>query len=334
MKKTSLSIITALVLSFNSANATGFPVVDIGSIAQSVLNYSQTINQYKQMLADTILLKQQISEMGADMTSVNDILGNLTSMIRDMENVQSSISGADNNVLGNVEQVQRACSFLQTKSPYFKDKLSSVSRSIQNDFNRCTFALKNDYVINQSIDVLMDKINKSTDKEEQEQYYTEIQNIQNAQRFIKQKANEEQSNRIIAFYDTYHKNDKNNAYTKAKMDNDLKELSKALNKENNQKQAQALTNSILIKILETMQKQYELNMEYSNALINFSQNSNMTNNNSFNEDSYNLTYKAKTLDDVYRFGNYDDYKIQTDENGLPTFTIDSPAKKENSILGE
>lgn len=321
MKKTAISIITTLVLSFNSANAGGIPTVDVAAIAQAVLQYSQVINQYKQMLVDTANFKSQMSELGVGMTDINDILGSLTSMIRDMENVQSGVTNVPQNVLGNVEKVTKACSFLQTQSPYFKEKVSSVSRSIQNDFNRCTFALKNDYVIKQSIDVLMDKINKSTNKEEQEQYYIEIQNIQNAQRFLKQKANEEQTNKVIAFYDTYHKMDTNNAYTKVKMDNDLKALTKAVNTPNNQKQAQALTNSILIKILETMQKQYELNMEYSNALINFSQNSNMANNSSLDENSYNLTYKAKTLDDVYRFGNYNDYKIQTDEYGVPFFSI-------------
>lgn len=321
MKRISFSIITALSLSFSSLSGAGIPVVDVGSIEQAILQYNQLIKNYEQMLKDTANFEKQMTEMGIGM-NIGDILGDLNSMINNMQNVYDDVNNVPQDILGNVEKITKACSFLQTKSPYFKDKVSSVSNAINNDFNRCTYAIKNKVVVKQSIDELMDKVNQTTSNEEKEQYYTEIKNIQNAQRFLEQKANEEQTNRIIAFYDTYQKADKNNPYSKEKMTEDLKALSKALAKDNNQKQAQALTNSILIKILETLQRQYELNIEYSNALVNFSQNSSANRGFSdLEDDSYELTYKAPTIDDTYQFGDYGDFQIQTDDNGIPIFTI-------------
>lgn len=321
MKKTSLSIITALFLSFNSASATGIPVVDIGSIEQSLRQYEQMLTNYKQMLKDTANFEKQMSEMGIGM-SIGDILGDLVSMINNMQNVYDDVNNVPQDVLGNVEKVTKACSFLQTQSPYFKDKISSVANAINNDYNRCIFALKNNTEITKTIDELMAQVDSNeVDVATKDKLYTEINNIQNAQRFLQQKANEEQTNKIIAFYDTYQKADKSNPYSKAKMTEDLKELTRALAKDNNQKQAQALTNSILIKILETMQRQYELNMEYSNALVNFSQqNANLGQYSSLTEEDFDGT-KNQVKDNSKYLIYRDVPKYETDENGIPIFTI-------------
>lgn len=320
MKKMSFSIITALVLSLKSANGAGIPVVDAASIAESVKQYSQMLKEYNQMLKDTMNFEKQMAELGVGMNNVSDILGNLNSMVRDMQNIYDNAANIPQDFLGNIAQIQRACSFLRTQSLYFRNKINSFSNVITNDFNRCTSGLKNNAELSKSIDELFTKIDNTNDDKLKEQYYTEIDNIRNAQKFLQQKENEERANRIVAFYDTFHKKDKNNPYTKEKMNEDLKALAKALNKANNQKQAQALSNAILIKILEMMQRQYELNIEYSNAMVNLSNLSNLTNKTSLNEQSFQNSYKEQKIED--RFLIYKDAPpYQSDKNGLPIFTI-------------
>lgn len=320
MKKMSFSIITALVLSLKSANGAGIPVVDAASIAESVKQYSQMLKEYNQMLKDTMNFEKQMAELGVGMNNVSDILGNLNSMVRDMQNIYDNAANIPQDFLGNIAQIQRACSFLRTQSLYFRNKINSFSNVITNDFNRCTSGLKNNTELSKSIDELFTKIDNTNDDKLKEQYYTEIDNIRNAQKFLQQKENEERANRIVAFYDTFHKKDKNNPYTKEKMNEDLKALAKALNKANNQKQAQALSNAILIKILEMMQRQYELNIEYSNAMVNLSNLSNLTNKTSLNEQSFQNSYKEQKIED--RFLIYKDAPpYQSDKNGLPIFTI-------------
>lgn len=319
MKKM-FSIITALVLSLKSANGAGIPVVDAASIAESVKQYSQMLKEYNQMLKDTMNFEKQMAELGVGMNNVSDILGNLNSMVRDMQNIYDNAANIPQDFLGNIAQIQRACSFLRTQSLYFRNKINSFSNVITNDFNRCTSGLKNNAELSKSIDELFTKIDNTNDDKLKEQYYTEIDNIRNAQKFLQQKENEERANRIVAFYDTFHKKDKNNPYTKEKMNEDLKALAKALNKANNQKQAQALSNAILIKILEMMQRQYELNIEYSNAMVNLSNLSNLTNKTSLNEQSFQNSYKEQKIED--RFLIYKDAPpYQSDKNGLPIFTI-------------
>lgn len=320
MKKMSFSIITALVLSLKSANGAGIPVVDAASIAESVKQYSQMLKEYNQMLKDTMNFEKQMAELGVGMNNVSDILGNLNSMVRDMRNIYDNVANIPQDFLGNIAQIQRACSFLRTQSLYFRNKINSFSNVITNDFNRCTSGLKNNAELSKSIDELFTKIDNTNDDKLKEQYYTEIDNIRNAQKFLQQKENEERANRIVAFYDTFYKKDKNNPYTKEKMNEDLKALAKALNKANNQKQAQALSNAILIKILEMMQRQYELNIEYSNAMVNLSNLSNLTNKTSLNQQSFQNSYKEQKIED--RFLIYKDAPpYQSDKNGLPIFTI-------------
>ncbi|ARJ57101.1 type IV secretion system protein [Campylobacter cuniculorum] len=320
MKKKVFSLITSFALSFNVMYGAGIPVVDLGSIAEAVKQYNQMMKEYEQMLKDTSNFEQQMSEFGVGMNNVSDILGDLNSMVNSMQSIYNDITNIPQDFLGNVEQVTRACSFLQTQSPYFKQKLNSYSNAINNDFNRCTSGIKNNADITKSIDELMKKIEKSTDYEERQRYYVEIENIRQAQAFLQAKANEEQTNKIIAFYETYHKKDKNNPYTKEKMSEDLKSLSKALAKPNNQKQAQALTNTILIKILEILQRQYELNMEYSNALVNFSQNTGANQSYSLSEESYKAEYEQQPFNQDLLF--FKDAKAyEKDKNGLPVFTI-------------
>ena len=196
-----------------------------------------------------------------------------------------------------------------------------MTSAIDNDFNRCVSGIRNNADITKSIDELMDKINQTTDYNLKQQLYTQIENIKNAQAFIENKAKEEQANRLITFYDTYHKQDKTNPYTKAKMSADLEKLAKQLQNPNNAKQAQALTNSILIKMYENMQRQYELNLEYSNALTNMAQQGGGGGNGGrkdLTEADFQKVYTPSKIDD--KFLIYKDLPPpKLDENGFPIF---------------
>ncbi|EJQ4959879.1 hypothetical protein NZT89_001260, partial [Campylobacter upsaliensis] len=85
MKKLAISIITALVLS--KASAAGIPVIDTAAIAEHVKAYAQQIKEYEQMLKDTLNFEKQMKELGVDMTSITQILGDLNSMVSDMQSI-------------------------------------------------------------------------------------------------------------------------------------------------------------------------------------------------------------------------------------------------------
>ena len=103
------------------------------------------------------------------------------------------------------------------------------------------------------------------------------------------------------------------------MQDDLKSLAKQLNKANNQKQAQALTNSILLKILENMQQQYELNINYTSAMASSRQAMKDDNARDLTPDSFNQkVVEYKRNDAIF---DPEIKQMPKDELGLPKFVF-------------
>lgn len=304
---------------FSNANANGIPTVDVAAIQQAVLNYNQLIKQYEQMVKDTMNFEKQMDDMGVNMSSVNEILGNTLDLVRDMQNLYDSIVSIPDDILGDVTKVQNACSFLESKSSYFKSKINQIN-TIKNKVNRCSIAIANTANISKSIEDLMQQADKIADFDEYQKVMQEIQNVKIANEFLQQKQNEENANRILAFYDTYKEENTNNVYSQSKHNSDLRELSKALTKPNNQKQAQALTNSLLLKILESNHRQYEMNLEFYKTMTAFKMQEHKSD---IAEESYQKTYTKPTINDKFLNYQYQDSQFETDSLGFPIITLDS-----------
>jgi len=64
MKKLAVAIIMAITASQPAmAPASGFPVVDIASVAQAVADYSNQLLQYTEQMQQTILEKSQLAQL-------------------------------------------------------------------------------------------------------------------------------------------------------------------------------------------------------------------------------------------------------------------------------
>lgn len=313
-KKICFSLLFASSLAFSS----GIPVVDIGSIAQAVKNYEQQIKEYQQMLEDTANFKKQMAELGVDMNSINQIFGDAQSIMQQTQDLYSGIQAVPKDFYGEVEDITKACNFLEKESSFFQTKIQNVGTKYTDKVNACLSAISDTNEIDKTISQLSEKLTSisSDDEKTYNKTLLEIQNLRHAKEFLSSKANQDKINKIIAFYDNYQKNDSTNPYSKAKMDNDLKTLSRQLLKSNNQKQALALSNTILIKILEMMQRQYELNIYLSQALVSLgaNQNSNV---------DYSPNYQTQYEDpkDPKEYNPFlKDVKEQPkDENGFPVF---------------
>lgn len=319
MLKQSFASLSLACMLLSQANASGIPTVDVAAIQQAVLNYNQMIKQYEQMLKDTMNFEKQMDDMGVNMSSVNEILGNTLDLVRDMQNLYDSIVSIPDDILGDVTKVQNACSFLESKSSYFKSKMNQIN-TIKNKVNRCSVAIANTADISKSIEDLMKQADKIADFDEYQKVMQEIENVKIANEFLQQKQNEENANRILAFYDTYKEENANNVYSQSKHNSDLRELSKALTKPNNQKQAQALTNSLLLKILESNHRQYEMNLEFYKTMTAFKMQEHKSD---LTEESYQKTYTKPIINDKFLNYQYQDSQFETDSLGFPIITLDS-----------
>lgn len=313
------SLITSIL---TNAISGGIPTIDVAAIAQAVMGYTQTlkdyaeqIKQYEQMVKDTLNFEKQMKELGVDMTDVNQILGDATQMINSMKDIYNSVRNIPEDIMGDVARVKMACSFLETNSQFFGHSIKTSSNKLTNKMNQCTSALRNGANLSKSINELTDKMNKAIDPIERANYRAQIANIKNAAKFLQARENANKTDALLAFEDTFRNGDKTNSYSKAKMDDDLTQFAKQLSKANNQKQAQALTNSLLLKILENLQHQYELNINYTSTMASKNnQNKDLT------EDSFNQSVvEYKRNDDIFE---PETKQLPKDELGLPKFIFE------------
>ena len=325
MKKTILSIATASALMFSSVNASGIPTFDGANIAQAIMDYMQQlkdyeeqIRQYEQMVKDTLNFEKQMAELGVDMNDINEILGEATQMINSMKNIYNDIKNIPEDIMGNVGRVKEACNFLEQHSEFFSIELSKVNDGIQGKANRCMYALQNGMNVSKTIDGLTKDMHKIIDPIERANLQAQINNIKNVEMFIQTRDNIAKTNKLLTFEDAFYNADKTNKYSQVSMQEDLKTLSNQLSKANNQKQAQALTNTILLKILENLQYQYELNINYTSTVASnkeaYSKASNLKN---LTQESFNQqVVEYKRNDDLFQ---PETKQLPKDELGLPKF---------------
>ncbi|EFP2889808.1 hypothetical protein HP688_001750, partial [Campylobacter jejuni] len=275
----------------SSLFSAGIPVIDAASIAQAVTSYQQMLKQYEQMIKDTTNFEKQMKELGVDMSSISEILGDTKSLINQTQSLYDGIKAVPDDFYGEIEDITKACNFMEKQSTFFQTKIHNVGTKYTDKVNTCISAISDTTEVDKSINQLNQKL-LTISKDDTKTYnetLVQIQNLENAKQYLASKANQDRVNKMLAFYDNYQKNESTNPYTKAKMDKDLQELSKQLLKANNQKQAQALTNSILIKILEMTQRQYELNIYFSQAMTSLGLNGNGGQMNK--SPSFELTYQ-------------------------------------------
>nr|MBP3680977.1 hypothetical protein [Clostridia bacterium] len=323
MKKRLISIITAISLS--TQLSAGIPTIDAAAIAQAVLgyvqqgkDYLQQVQHFEQMVKDTANFEKHMNELGIGM-DINDILKDTLGMIRDLENIYREIENIPKDFLRTVNRIENACSFLERESQFFGIDINKGRNSGKLDtLSSCIAVIEDETAIMKTIEELIEKQNRAKDSNEYYRLAIEIDNIKSAKRYLEDKHNTTRINRLIELDNLYQTNT-SGISVKKQMRDELFALNQALQNPNNQKQAQALTNSILIKILETNQRLYELTMASSTAIVSINQNSG-SEQKKVSEEDYQKVYKKYDFDANLAYGN----NVKTapkDDVGLPIFKI-------------
>ncbi|MBR2164226.1 MAG: hypothetical protein IJ953_05065 [Campylobacter sp.] len=324
MKKRLISIITAISLSTTQLSA-GIPTIDAAAIAQAVLSYVQEgkdylqqVQHFEQMVKDTANFEKHMDELGIGM-DINDIFKDTLGMIRDLENIYREIENIPKDFLRTVNRIENACSFLERESQFFGIDINKGRNLGKLDtLSSCIAVIEDETAIMKTIEELIEKQNRAKDSDEYYKLAIEIDNIKSAKRYLEDKHNTTRINRLIELDNLYQTNT-SGISVKQQMRDELFMLNQALQNPNNQKQAQALTNSILIKILETNQRLYELTMASSTAIVSINQNDG-SEQKKVSEEDYQKVYKKYDFDANLAYGN----NVKTapkDDVGLPIFQI-------------
>lgn len=312
MKKFLSTLILALA---HNSFATGIPTIDVGSLTQSILSYQEVIKSNMQMLKEYTNQLEQMKEQGIGM-NIGEILGETKGIInKTIENIDYKI---EEDTFQETTDITNVCAYLEQNSKYFKEAMSKVDKKLSNKVNACITTAGTD-TISKTIDELKTELD-SLDYEEIEkrnEIEHNINMLNQAQNFLKQQANNQKTSKILTLYDNYLEGDSTNPYSKAKFDEDLRALSNQLKNANNQKQTTALTNTMLLKLLEVSQKQYELSLNI--ASMNANEAKSPSQEISYTKDKPKII-KTEDLETVKRFK--EEYgEAVYDEYGMPDMSI-------------
>lgn len=329
MKKTLLSLSLIFVL---NQNATAMIVEDptlianqltdnIKSYAQMVQDYAQQVNMYKQMLIDTLNFEKHLEALGINMSEWQEIIGQISDTISGIENLASDLQSIPDDFKNQFARTTKACDFLNSNVDGFSS-VSGEMKSFKKKTSKCFQALQNSDIINEKINALQKDLNKATNIDEINSIKNEIANIQNAANFVKQEKNKEMSQKILAAQDAFfgsedeEKEFKITAYQdRAKQ---LESFAKQMKEAKNQKQTTAITNSILLAMLEQQTQMQGIMLNYSSSLAT-QQNSNSATNNTIAQTDYENEVESYEFDPSI-YANVK--KMQTDDYGLPVFSIE------------
>lgn len=313
-KQTLLALFMSLSLA-NYSFAAGIPTIDVGSLTQSILSYQESLQSNMHLLQQYQNQVKQMSEQGIGM-SWDKILGETKGLIdKTLNNLNTKIP---EDTFQETADITNVCSFLEQNSKYFKEAINRVEKSISNKVNACITAAGSNG-LSQTIDELKNELNnleyEEVDKRNEIEH--KINMLNQAQNFLKQQSNNQKSSKILAMYDSYLEGAASNPYSKAKFDEDLRALSNQLKNANNQKQTTALTNTMLLKLLEVSQKQYELSLNI--ASMNANEAKSPSQDISYTKEKPKII-KTEDLETVKRFK--EEYgEAVYDEYGMPDMSI-------------
>lgn len=329
MKKSFFSIITAFFIFTSNANSAGIPVFDGSSMAQNMVDnamqyanmikdYAQQVQMYQQMLTDTLNFEKHLKALGVDMEAWTDIIGEISDTINGIEGLVNNIQNIPDSFKLQFTRAQKACNFLNSNVSGFSSAANDL-KDFKRQTNRCFMALNSKDVVNTKLNELTKNLQKATDINEIKKIQNQINNIQNAVQFVKQEKAQETANELISFHEAFFGEDE--AHTKLQIQSykdqakEFKNIAKQMQKAKNEKQVQAITNTILLKMLEQNSQMQGIMVSYGRAIA--SQNYNKTNK-YLSEDSF----EQKEENPEFPDNPYGDIKkMETDEYGMPIFRL-------------
>lgn len=320
------SLITTLMLS-NHLNA-GIPVIDAASIAQAVQGFvqDQTANakdyaiqlqQYQQMTQDSLNFKKQMESLGVDIKTIADVLGETERMINDFENLYTNVTELPDNIWGETSRIANACRYLEINSSKYSSKLAQIRKFIRRDLNRCITMVKNADDIFEDVGKLekeaLDILEK--DYAGYQEKMRQAAMLRQTIEFIRQKDTANNANEMIKVVDDYYSGKGQNS--QEKFQKDMKALTAKVRNAKTTKEREALTNTILLKLITQLQEMNETNMKYYRVIMAEKESQISP------KEAYEMEKpKILTLEEInLTLGDYLNKQPQYDKNGIPILQL-------------
>ncbi len=271
MKSIQLRIAFCLSIGFSIAQA-NLPVIDVGSIAQSIMQYTQMVREFTKYEAE-------LRANGIDTGRIGRVLQELDSVGKDL------ISGIDKFGKSGVytemfAAINTHCEFLN-KNEQFKTKRDDLIKENFKDRDEndkavlsCLNLLHSPMDMIEIKDEFRTKMDKALKKKDFKTYNEAkdgLKRIEKAQTYIKSQATDKKLLRWAEFYNDFEnkQGEDNNPYNLKSIQNKVKIIIENTKKAQNPQEVANATNAILQQMLMLSMVQYEMSMNSNNLIIEF-----------------------------------------------------------------
>lgn len=119
-KNARIFFIAIILLTIPHTTYANFPVIDVSSIAQSVL-------QFNQMVQEAVKYEKELKKLGVDTGRVGGILGQLDSLTNDILSSMDAVEKLPDGLKNMFQELNEQCEFLKG-SPEFKEQVALVKK--------------------------------------------------------------------------------------------------------------------------------------------------------------------------------------------------------------
>jgi len=271
LRNNTARLVAALLLLSSTPNAmyANLPVIDVSSIAQSVL-------QYYQMVQESIKYEKELAKLGVDTGRVSGILGQLDSITNGILNSMQTLENLPLGINQIFAQLNESCDFLKENETLKneiakeKSKLDDITYNIREQ-TACLKVINNVKLMEEeALKALRDSKQALKDMNI-EQYNSKINYAKNLRRTMEQATKQIVFNKIQNYENmySYYLSGAGDAaiFSKKEITERHMKLLEQAKKANTQEDAQNLGNQLLAEVVNMLRMQYDMFMEYNSAML-------------------------------------------------------------------
>lgn len=315
-----LHIAFCLSIGFSIAQA-NLPVIDVSSIAQSIM-------QYTQMIQESIKYEKELRKIGIDTGRIGGILQNIDNIGRDMIQGIDTLNKTPNEFAQMFQRLNKGCEFF-AQTERFKNAQENLLKGYENidkdsaQVLSCLNAFNNPLLmidIKNEIQAKADEYKKKGDFVKYREELDKIKDIETERAYQRAEVKDEKLRQWAKFYQQYQgvQGDKNNPYNIYNIRENMKIIIEKAGKAETQTEVQNLTNALLGRILELATIQYEMLATSNSVMIEFLDKQEMESKRTITRESRakDKENQKKIFEEDEAFSQYKD-AVQYNDAGLP-----------------
>lgn len=318
----------AIIFTIPHTTYANFPVIDVSSIAQSVL-------QFNQMVQEAVKYEKELKKLGVDTGRVGGILGQLDGITNGILTSMDAIKNLPDGLKNMFQELNEQCEFLKG-SPEFKEQIDLEKKGLEGmtealkEQTACLKAANNVKFMSEEMGRNLEKAQRALQKGDFDQYNSSmnaIKNMNKTRTYLRKSAAIEKKENYESVYGRYIDKSGKAGLSRTEISARHEQLIQQATKSTTQTDAQNFGNQLLVEIVRMLAMQYDTMMEYNSAMLALqSQDLDTMDKNQLKQRSYQEIKEEKAKFGVFAPDSaFEKYKgeYKKDALGLPIIGVSS-----------